>query len=64
MVSVFFNLQVSAGGLTQAWKALATLLEPQYNDIGQRGCDKRRLARRRNRVAVERENPLVVVFYH
>lgn len=36
MVSVFFNLQVSAGGLTQAWKALATLLEPQYNDIGQR----------------------------
>jgi hypothetical protein len=34
MVSVFFNLQVSAGGLTQAWKALATLLEPLYNDIG------------------------------
>lgn len=36
MVSVFFNLHVSAGGLTQAWKALATLLEPQYNDIGQK----------------------------
>lgn len=36
MVSVFFNLQVSAGGLTQAWKALATVLEPQYNDIGQK----------------------------
>lgn len=36
MVSVFFNLQVSAGGLTQAWKSLATLLEPLYNDIGQK----------------------------
>ena len=36
MVSVFSNLHVSAGGLTQAWKALATLLEPQYNDIGQK----------------------------
>ena len=36
MVSVFSDLQVSAGGLTQAWKALATLLEPQYNDIGQK----------------------------
>jgi len=36
MVSVFFNFHISAGGLTQAWKALATLLEPQYNDIGQK----------------------------
>lgn len=34
VVSVFFNLQISAGGLTQAWKALATLLVPLYNDIG------------------------------
>lgn len=36
LVSVFFNFQGSAGGLTQAWKALATLLEPQHNDIGQK----------------------------
>ncbi|GJQ47819.1 hypothetical protein KsCSTR_40750 [Candidatus Kuenenia stuttgartiensis] len=36
MLSVFFNLQISAGGLTQAWKSLATLLEPQYNEIGQK----------------------------
>jgi len=34
MVSVFFNLRISAGGLTRAWKALAVLLEPRYNDIG------------------------------
>lgn len=34
VISVFFNLHISAGGLTQAWKALATLLEPRYNDIG------------------------------
>ncbi len=36
MVSVFFNFRISAGGLTQAWKSLATLLEPQYNNIGQK----------------------------
>ncbi len=36
MVSVFFNLQISAGGLTQAWKTLATLLEPLYDDIGRK----------------------------
>lgn len=36
MMSIFFNLQVSAGGLTQAWKSLATLMEPQYNDIRQK----------------------------
>ena len=35
-VSVFFNLQRSAGGLTQAWKTLATLLEPLYDDIGRK----------------------------
>lgn len=35
-VSVFFRLQVSAGGLTQAWKALAMLLEPCYDDIGRK----------------------------
>lgn len=36
MVSVFFNLRISAGGLTQTWKALVTLLEPPYNDMGQK----------------------------
>ena len=36
MVSVFFNLHVSAGGLTQAWKSLATLLESRYNDMRQK----------------------------
>ena len=36
MVSVFSNLQVSAGGLTQAWKTLAMLLEPLYDDIGRK----------------------------
>ncbi|GAN32265.1 IS66 family transposase [Candidatus Brocadia sinica] len=36
MVSVFFNFHISAGGLTQAWKSLATLLESRYNDIGQK----------------------------
>lgn len=53
-----------SGGLTQAWKSLAILLEPQYKLYWEKSCHKRRLARRRNRVAVERENPLVVVFYH
>jgi hypothetical protein len=36
MVSVFSSFQVSAGGLTQAWKNLASLLEPLYEAIGQR----------------------------
>jgi transposase len=36
IVSVFFRLQVSAGGLTQAWKSLAMLLEPCYDDIGRK----------------------------
>jgi hypothetical protein len=36
MVSVFFNFKVSAGGLTQAWQTLSSMLEPLYNDIGQR----------------------------
>ena len=36
IVSVFFRLKVSAGGLTQAWKALAMLLEPCYDDIGRK----------------------------
>jgi hypothetical protein len=36
IVSVFFRLQVSTGGLTQAWRALAMLLEPCYDDIGQK----------------------------
>jgi hypothetical protein len=36
IVSVFFNLHISAGGLTPAWKALVTPLELPYNDIGQK----------------------------
>lgn len=36
MVSVFFSVQVSAGGLTQAWKNLAWLLKPLYDQIGQK----------------------------
>jgi transposase len=36
MVSVFSSFQVSAGGLTQAWKNLAGLLEPLYDAIGQK----------------------------
>ncbi len=36
MVCVFSSFQVSAGGLTQAWKNLASLLEPLYEAIGQR----------------------------
>jgi transposase len=36
MVSVFSSFQVSARGLTQAWKNLASLLEPLYEAIGQR----------------------------
>lgn len=36
MVSVFSSFQVSAGGLTQAWKNLASLLEPFYEALGQK----------------------------
>lgn len=36
MLNVFSNFKVSAGGLTQAWKALAFILEPLYDDIGQK----------------------------
>ncbi len=36
MVSVFSSFKVSAGGLTQAWKNLAGLLEPLYDAIGQK----------------------------
>ncbi len=36
MVSVFSSVQVSAGGFTQAWKHLASLLEPFYDQIGQK----------------------------
>ena len=36
MVSVFSSFPVSAGGLTQAWKNLASLLKPLYDEIGQR----------------------------
>jgi hypothetical protein len=33
-VSVFSNFKITAGGLTQAWKNLASLLEPLYDEIG------------------------------
>jgi len=36
MLNVFSNFKVSAGGLTQAWKTLAFILEPLYDDIGQK----------------------------
>ena len=35
-VSVFSGLKITAGGLTQAWKKLAFLLEPLYDEIGQK----------------------------
>jgi hypothetical protein len=34
MVSVFSRLKITAGGLTQAWKKLAFLVEPCYDAIG------------------------------
>jgi hypothetical protein len=36
MVSVFSSLKITAGGLTQAWKNLAFLLEPLYQEIGRK----------------------------
>jgi len=36
MVSVFSSFPVSAGGLTQAWKNLASLVKPLYDEIGHR----------------------------
>jgi transposase len=35
-VSVFSSLKITAGGMTQAWKRLAFLLEPLYEEIGQK----------------------------
>jgi len=35
ILSVVCRFQISAGGLTQAWKNLSLLLEPIYNGIGQ-----------------------------
>ena len=35
ILSVICSFQISAGGLTQAWKNLSILLEPMYNGIGQ-----------------------------
>lgn len=35
ILSVVCRFKISAGGLTQAWKNLALLLEPIYTDIGQ-----------------------------
>jgi transposase len=36
MVSVFSRFPISAGGLTLAWKNLASLLKPLYEEIGHR----------------------------
>jgi len=36
MVSVFSSLKITAGCLSQAWKKLAFLLEPFYDEIGRR----------------------------
>jgi transposase len=36
MVATFSGFKISPGGLTQAWKNLASILGPVYNDIGQR----------------------------
>jgi len=36
MLSVFSSFKISTGGLTQAWKNLASLLEPLYEAIGQK----------------------------
>jgi hypothetical protein len=36
ILSVVCQFKISAGGLTQAWKNLSILLEPVYDDIGQR----------------------------
>jgi len=35
-VSVFSSLKIKAGGLTQAWKKLAFVLEPLYEEIGRK----------------------------
>ena len=34
LLSIFWAVDVSPGGLTQAWKNLATTLKPVYDDIG------------------------------
>lgn len=36
ILSVFCRFKISAGGLTQAWKNLAFILEPVYSDIGEK----------------------------
>ena len=36
ILSVVCRFRISAGGLTQAWQNLASLLEPIYTDIGQK----------------------------
>lgn len=36
MLGIFANFKVTAGGLTQAWRNLASALEPVYNDIGKK----------------------------
>jgi transposase len=36
ILSVFCKFKISAGGLTQAWRNLAVVLEPVYTGIGQR----------------------------
>ena len=36
MLSVFTNFKITPGGLTQAWKNLAAILESNYQDIGRK----------------------------
>lgn len=36
LLAIFWNFDVSPGGLTQAWKILAATLKPIYNDIGEK----------------------------
>ena len=38
MVAVFCRFTISAGGLTQSWKALADLLMPLYQHLGQQAA--------------------------
>lgn len=39
MLAVFSSFKISPGGLTQAWKKLAFMLEPVYNGIGQKAAN-------------------------
>jgi hypothetical protein len=39
LLAVFASFKVTAGGLTQAWKNLASALQPVYDDIGKKVAD-------------------------